>query len=64
RRTPRANLVPGSVNAASSPPAASPPVSPEAVRDRFSSFQQGVRRGRAEVAGEPADGSANEREGS
>ncbi|MEO3858933.1 nitrate- and nitrite sensing domain-containing protein [Acrocarpospora sp. B8E8] len=64
RRTPRANLVPGSVNAASSPPATAPPVSPEAVRDRFSSFQQGVRRGRAEAAGESADGSANEREGS
>jgi signal transduction histidine kinase len=64
RRTPRANLVPGSVNAASPPPAVSTPVSPEAVRDRLSSFQQGVRRGRAEAAGEPADGSANEREGS
>ncbi|WP_459802334.1 sensor histidine kinase [Herbidospora sp. RD11066] len=66
KRTPRANLVPGSVGtqggAATPPPEAPrPQVSPEAVRDRLSSFQQGVRRGRAE---RPQEGTGNEEEGS
>ncbi|MFC0862926.1 nitrate- and nitrite sensing domain-containing protein [Sphaerimonospora cavernae] len=65
KRTPRANLVPGSVGAAeSASPAPRPAVSAEAVRSRLSSFQKGVRRGRAELADGPADGSGNEEEGS
>ncbi|WP_285588992.1 nitrate- and nitrite sensing domain-containing protein [Herbidospora sp. NBRC 101105] len=68
KRTPRANLVPGSVGTqpqggTGTPPPESPrpQVSPEAVRDRLSSFQQGVRRGRAERTQE---GTGNEEEGS
>ncbi|WP_051751612.1 sensor histidine kinase [Streptosporangium amethystogenes] len=48
KRTPRANLVPGTAAPTSSSPM--PPVSPDRVRNRLASFQQGVRRGRAEVA--------------
>ncbi|SDG56979.1 Signal transduction histidine kinase [Sinosporangium album] len=52
KRTPRANLVPGSVAPGAGPPApvAVPKPSPDHVRDRLSSFQQGVRRARAEAA--------------
>ncbi|TQS14190.1 HAMP domain-containing protein [Microbispora sp. SCL1-1] len=65
KRTPKANLVPGSVGA-DGPAAAAPrpPVSADAVRSRLSSFQQGVRRGRAETAGGLAEGSGKEEEGS
>ncbi len=65
KRTPKANLVPGSVGA-DGPPAAAPrpPVSAEAVRNRLSSFQQGVRRGRAQTSGGLAEGSGKEEEGS
>ncbi|MEN3536266.1 nitrate- and nitrite sensing domain-containing protein [Microbispora sp. ZYX-F-249] len=65
KRTPKANLVPGSVGA-EGPAAAAPrpPVSAEAVRNRLSSFQQGVRRGRAQAAGGFAEGSGKEEEGS
>ncbi|MBE3013308.1 nitrate- and nitrite sensing domain-containing protein [Microbispora sp. NEAU-D428] len=65
KRTPKANLVPGSVGA-DGPVAAAPrpPVSAEAVRNRLSSFQQGVRRGRAQTAGGLAEGSGKEEEGS
>ncbi|MFI6453052.1 nitrate- and nitrite sensing domain-containing protein [Streptosporangium amethystogenes] len=48
KRTPRANLVPGT--AAPTPSSPTPSVSPDRVRNRLTSFQQGVRRGRAEVA--------------
>ncbi|WP_169806489.1 nitrate- and nitrite sensing domain-containing protein [Microtetraspora malaysiensis] len=55
RRTPKANLVPGSVDAVTSTPdAARPAVSPDLVRSRLSSYQQGVRRGRADVSGSGA----------
>ncbi|MEV4457677.1 nitrate- and nitrite sensing domain-containing protein [Microbispora sp. NPDC049633] len=65
KRTPKANLVPGSVGAQGSAAAAPrPPVSAEAVRNRLSSFQQGVRRGRAQAAGGFAEGSGKEEEGS
>ncbi|MGC5012630.1 nitrate- and nitrite sensing domain-containing protein [Streptosporangium sp. DT93] len=51
KRVPKANLVPGSAPAAASAPAAPmPPVSAERVRSRLSSFQQGVRQGRAEMS--------------
>ncbi|MGC5012644.1 nitrate- and nitrite sensing domain-containing protein [Streptosporangium sp. DT93] len=58
RRTPRANLVPGTAAAPSSPV---PSLSPDRVRSRLSSFQQGVRRGRAEVV-ETATGRPGEKE--
>ncbi|MER6942611.1 nitrate- and nitrite sensing domain-containing protein [Nonomuraea sp. NPDC000554] len=53
KRTPKANLVPGTA----SQPAPqqqqrqdpTPPVSPDRMRRRMASYQQGVRRGRAEV---------------
>nr|WP_189180808.1 nitrate- and nitrite sensing domain-containing protein [Microbispora rosea] len=64
KRTPKANLVPGSVGADGPAAAPRPPVSAEAVRNRLSSFQQGVRRGRAETAGGLAGGSGKEEEGS
>ncbi|MBD3137439.1 nitrate- and nitrite sensing domain-containing protein [Microbispora bryophytorum] len=65
KRTPKANLVPGSVGADGPASAAPrPPVSAEAVRNRLSSFQQGVRRGRAQTAGGFAEGSGQEEEGS
>ncbi|MGW0594548.1 sensor histidine kinase [Streptosporangium sp. NPDC002607] len=48
KRTPRANLVPGT--AAPTPSGPAPSMSPDRVRNRLTSFQQGVRRGRAEVA--------------
>ncbi|MDP9846067.1 nitrate- and nitrite sensing domain-containing protein [Streptosporangium lutulentum] len=49
KRTPKGNLVPGSVSpgAQSPPPAAS--VSAEKVRDRLASFQEGVRKARNEL---------------
>ncbi|GAA4058779.1 sensor histidine kinase [Nonomuraea soli] len=56
RRTPKANLVPGTAapEPASRPSAGPvPPVSPDELRDRFSNFQQGVRKGRAEIEEEP-----------
>ncbi|MEV7806286.1 nitrate- and nitrite sensing domain-containing protein [Microbispora sp. NPDC088329] len=64
KRTPKANLVPGSVGADGPAAAPRPPVSAEAVRNRLSSFQQGVRRGRAQAAGGLAEGSGKEEEGS
>ncbi|WP_141703663.1 sensor histidine kinase [Planobispora rosea] len=59
KRVPKANLVPGSAVPASSPappPAPRPSVSPEAVRSRLSSFQRGVRQGRAVARGEVDEG--------
>ncbi|MEV0594116.1 nitrate- and nitrite sensing domain-containing protein [Nonomuraea cavernae] len=48
KRTPRANLVPGT---ASPPPAPmpQPPVSPDRLRSRLAGYQQGVRKGRSEL---------------
>ncbi|MEV7965278.1 nitrate- and nitrite sensing domain-containing protein [Sphaerisporangium sp. NPDC088356] len=52
KRTPKANLVPGSV--APSTPAAAPvprpDVSADLVRARMSRFQQGIQRGRADIS--------------
>ncbi|MEV7006083.1 nitrate- and nitrite sensing domain-containing protein [Streptosporangium sp. NPDC051022] len=63
KRTPRANLVPGTAASAPSAPAAPmPPISPERVRSRLSSFQQGVRRGRAELNEDPARNLADREE--
>ncbi|MGN9782255.1 sensor histidine kinase [Nonomuraea sp. ZG12] len=53
KRTPKANLVPGTVGRSEQQPqqrqAPAPPVSATRVRSRMASYQQGVRRGRAEV---------------
>jgi hypothetical protein len=54
RRVPKANLVPGTASLAepqalSSP---APQISPERLRSRLSSFQQGVRQGRAFTRGD------------
>ncbi|MFC4013096.1 nitrate- and nitrite sensing domain-containing protein [Nonomuraea purpurea] len=53
RRVPKANLVPGTASLAE-PQAQSPApqISPERLRSRLSSFQQGVRQGRAFTRGE------------
>jgi hypothetical protein len=59
RRVPQANLVPGTAAAASPAGSYVPPAarSAAATRDRFASFQRGVRHGRAVVgSGEGADG--------
>ncbi|MEU1876411.1 nitrate- and nitrite sensing domain-containing protein [Streptosporangium sp. NPDC020072] len=62
KRTPKANLVPGTAAAVPSTPM--PPLSPERVRSRLSSFQQGVRRGRAELNEDSARTLADKEEGS
>ncbi|WP_240506581.1 nitrate- and nitrite sensing domain-containing protein [Thermoactinospora rubra] len=48
KRTPRANLVPGAPPPPPQPMPPAPPVSPHEVRDRLSSYQQGIKRGRQE----------------
>ncbi|MGP3954686.1 nitrate- and nitrite sensing domain-containing protein [Nonomuraea sp. 3N208] len=48
KRTPRANLVPGTANL-KPPPASAPPLSPDRLRNRLASYQQGVRKGRSEL---------------
>ncbi|WP_283134213.1 sensor histidine kinase [Rhizohabitans arisaemae] len=55
KRVPRANLVPGTadLSGGSPVPLPQPVLSPERVRNRLSSFQQGVRQGRAAVRGGP-----------
>jgi signal transduction histidine kinase len=53
KRTPKANLVPGSVDtkpAAPAPPPVRTEVSADLVRARMSRFQQGIRRGRADIS--------------
>ncbi|MFB9675700.1 sensor histidine kinase [Streptosporangium vulgare] len=62
KRTPKANLVPGTAAAVPSSPV--PPMSPDRVRSRLSSFQQGVRRGRAEVVETTTRNLVDEEEGS
>jgi signal transduction histidine kinase len=58
KRVPGSNRIPGSVGSAPPPPAEQEPAPPrsaprapeaETVRNRFSSFQQGVRKGRAAI---------------
>jgi signal transduction histidine kinase len=52
KRVPQANLVPGT--ASPEPAAPAPARSASVTRDRFASFQRGVREGRAAVASEDA----------
>jgi signal transduction histidine kinase len=62
KRTPRANLVPGTAAAVSPTGTHLPPSarSAAATRDRFASFQRGVRQGRAVVGGDGSDGGDDE----
>ncbi|HEU5417788.1 MAG TPA: nitrate- and nitrite sensing domain-containing protein [Streptosporangiaceae bacterium] len=60
KRTPRANLVPGAVGAEE--PAPAPARSAAATRDRFASFQRGIREGRA--AATSGESQAGEGDGS
>jgi signal transduction histidine kinase len=63
KRAPRANLVPGTAQAPSAGQSAPPQVpvrSAAATRDRFSSYQQGVRRARAAASGAGGDGEEDE----
>jgi hypothetical protein len=63
KRVPRANLVPGAVaGAEAGASSATPARSAAATRDRFSSFQQGSRRGRAAADEEEAGGGGDELE--
>jgi hypothetical protein len=52
RRVPKANLVPGTASLAEPVTSPAPQISPERLRSRLSSFQQGVRQGRAFTRGE------------
>ncbi|MFC4114697.1 nitrate- and nitrite sensing domain-containing protein [Nonomuraea zeae] len=57
KRTPKANLVPGTASQPAQPQqpqrqAPAPPVSADRIRSRMASYQQGVRRGRQEVRGQ------------
>jgi signal transduction histidine kinase len=54
KRVPRANLVPGTAAAETSAP--TPARSAQATRDRFASFQRGIREGRAAATNESAPG--------
>ncbi|MFC6085391.1 sensor histidine kinase [Sphaerisporangium aureirubrum] len=55
KRVPKANLVPGSADPGPSVFSPQPSLSPDRVRSRLSSFQQGVRKGRAAARGEYLD---------
>ncbi|MEU6718198.1 nitrate- and nitrite sensing domain-containing protein [Nonomuraea sp. NPDC046802] len=56
KRTPKANLVPGTAGQTAAQPQQpqrqAPPVSADRMRSRMASFQQGMRRGRQEVRGQ------------
>ncbi|WP_170222966.1 nitrate- and nitrite sensing domain-containing protein [Nonomuraea turkmeniaca] len=60
KRTPKANLVPGTASQQPAAPAQQPqqrqapaqPVSADRIRSRMASYQQGVRRGRQELRGQ------------
>jgi signal transduction histidine kinase len=61
KRVPQANLVPGAVGAAAGAPSATAPArSAAATRDRFASFQRGVRQGRAAASQGSSDDAEDE----
>jgi signal transduction histidine kinase len=61
KRVPKANLVPGAAGSADQAPAAPPPArSAAATRERFASFQRGVREGRAARLGPDAPDGADD----
>jgi len=57
KRVPKANLVPGSAESASAPKGVMPvpSVSPDRIRNRLSSFQQGFRAARKDLTGRTSD---------
>ena len=55
KRVPQANLVPGTAPPESAAPAPLPARSAAATRERFASFQRGVRQGRAAASGDEGD---------
>jgi hypothetical protein len=60
KRVPKANLVPGTAAAAAAPapapaPAMAPARSAAATRDRFASFQRGVKQARAAAGSDDSD---------
>jgi signal transduction histidine kinase len=56
KRVPQANLVPGTAGAGAEAPAPAPARSASVTRDRFSSFQRGIREGRAAAGGDSSTG--------
>jgi Nitrate and nitrite sensing/HAMP domain len=56
KRVPKANLVPGTVADAPAAPAPALTRSAAVTRERFSSFQRGIRQGRAVAGGEDPEG--------
>jgi signal transduction histidine kinase len=52
KRTPKANLLPGSA-APAQPVPPPPPIAPDRLRSRLSSYQQGVKKGRSELEENP-----------
>ena len=64
KRVPQANLVPGAAAAgAAASPASAPARSAAATRERFASFQRGVREGRAAAGQAGSDGGEDESSG-
>ena len=64
KRVPQANLVPGAAAAgAAASPAPAPARSAAATRERFASFQRGVREGRAAAGQAGSDGGEDESSG-
>jgi signal transduction histidine kinase len=64
KRVPQANLVPGAAAAgAAASPALAPARSAAATRERFASFQRGVREGRAAAGQAGSDGGEDESSG-
>ncbi len=64
KRVPQANLVPGAAGAAAgSSPAMAPARSAAATRDRFASFQRGIRQGRAAAGQTGSDDGEDEGSG-
>ena len=60
KRVPRANLVPGAAGALAEPATATPARSAAATRERFASFQRGVKEGRAAASGTASDDGEDE----
>ncbi|HEX4661830.1 MAG TPA: hypothetical protein VH307_30925, partial [Streptosporangiaceae bacterium] len=56
KRVPQANLVPGAAAASAAASSVGPTRSAAATRDRFASFQRGVRKGRAAATGDGPGG--------
>jgi hypothetical protein len=62
KRTPKANLVPGSVGREAVAEAPRPAVSADRIRNRLAGFQEGLRRARADAAGGAFERSVSDEE--